>query len=139
MNTDKGQGEHNHMIIKNSQIESEKFQYSLSGIDTKQKHFKIKSSNVNKVKKIKVRYPTQFLMVGNIRCFFYSKFKQGRKPLLSIGPSWPFTIGLLVFAFLCLFYFLWMLTLLKILDLKLRLAAMTVMFTNLGALLTGIL
>jgi len=79
------------------------------------------------------------MYVGNIKCLFVTWYKRGRKPLLSIGPSWPFTIGLLTFAFLALFYFLWMLSLLKIVDSRIRLCAEALMFANIGFLLTGIL
>ncbi len=102
-------------IIKNAHIESEKFQYQLTPVDTKVKNFKLKGG-VNKGKKKKVKYPTQIMKVGQITCLFVKFFKNGRKPFMSIGPSWPFTIGLLTFAFGAFFYFLWMLTLLKILD-----------------------
>lgn len=58
-----GVEEHDMMIIKNNQIESEKFQYQLSKVDTQVKNFKIKS-NKESTKKKKVKYPTQWMMVG---------------------------------------------------------------------------
>ena len=79
------------------------------------------------------------MYVGNIKCLFVKWYKRGRKPFLSIGPSWPFTIGLLTFAILALFYFLWMLSLLKIVDGKIRIGAVLLMFVNIGFLFTGIL
>ncbi len=79
------------------------------------------------------------LMVGNIRCFFFKFFKNGRSPLFSIGPSWPFTIGLLTFAFGALVYFLWMLYLLRILDGKMKALALGLMLGNLAMLFAGIL
>lgn len=136
------QEETNSLIMKNNQIESERFQYKLNDVDTRKKNFKIKSSAENdskKKKKKKVKYPTQMLMIGNIRCFFIKYFKNGRSPLFSIGPSWPFTIGLLTFAFVAFFYFLWMISLLKIIDTKFRLVAVALLITNILALLTGIL
>jgi hypothetical protein len=107
--------------MQNGSIESEKFAYQLNNIDTTVKNFKIKSSSsgssiVKTKKKTKVRYPSQLMMVGQIRCFFYKHYKYGRKPLFSIGPSWHFTIGLLIFAFMALFYFTFMLSLLKVID-----------------------
>ena len=75
--------EHHHMIIKDAKIESEKFQYTLSHVDTKKMNFKIKSTSTTgtsnsmdqkKNKKKKVQYPTQKLMVGNINCYFYKSF-----------------------------------------------------------------
>jgi hypothetical protein len=125
------------MIIKNAQIESEKFQYQLTPIDTKQQNFKLKGGK--NPKKKKVRYPTQFMLVGQIKCFFFKNYKYGRKPLFSIGPSWPFTIGLLTFAFAAFFYFLWMLTLLKVLDYRVKTVAMGLMSLNICMLLRGIL
>ena len=56
------------------------------------------------------------MYVGSIKCFFLKYYYNGRTPLLSIGPSWPFTLGLLTFALFALIYFLWMLTLLKLVD-----------------------
>jgi hypothetical protein len=126
------------MIFKNSQIESEKFSYQMNPVDTKNPNFKIKSKDPKK-KKTKVHYPTQIMYVGNIKCLFVSWFKRGRKPLLSIGPSWPFTIGLLTFAFCAFFYFLWMFSLLKVVDSRVRLGAIIVMFVNIGFLFAGIL
>ena len=58
---------------------------------------------------------------------------------MSIGPSWPFTIGLLTFAFGAFFYFLWMLTLLKILDQRVLFIAISLMCMNIFMLLRGIL
>ena len=130
--------EEDQMIIKNAAIESEKFQYKLNPVDTKKATFKIKTKDPKK-RKTKVKYPTQVMMVGQIKCLFVSWFKRGRKPLLSIGPSWPFTIGLLTFAFLALFYFLWMLSLLQIVNIKIRLVAISLMFVNIGFLFRGIL
>lgn len=124
--------------IINAQIESDKFQYQLSPVDTKVKNFKLKGG-VGKAKKKKVRYPTQVLMVGQVTCLFVKYYRHGRRPLLSIGPSWPFTIGLLVFAFGAFFYFLWMLTLLQVLDIRVKGIVLSLMALNICMLLTGIL
>ena len=43
---------------------------------------------------------------------FFSCYKKGKFPICSIGPSWPFTIGLMVFALMCLGFLICMLTLL---------------------------
>jgi hypothetical protein len=90
-------------------------------------------------KKKKVRYPTQILKVGQVTCLFFKYFKHGRRPFLSIGPSWPFTIGLLVFAFGAFFYFLWMLTLLRVLDYRVKAMILALMAMNICMLLAGIL
>ena len=79
------------------------------------------------------------LMVGSIRCYFFSFFQQGRKPLLSIGPSWPFTLGLLAFAGFAFVYFLWMLYLLQVTNAKVKAGALVYMVSNVLMLLTGIL
>ena len=69
-----------------------------------------------KRKKTKVtehRYPTQYMKLGDIRCLFFSFWNNGRSPVLSIGPSWPFTICLVSFAGLIFVYFMIMLSLAK--------------------------
>ena len=38
------------------------------------------------------------MKVGEIKCLFVSCHNGGRSPLLSIGPSWPFTFALLFIA-----------------------------------------
>ena len=58
-------------------------------------------------------YPTRVQWVGNLLCFFSACYQQGRFPFCSIGPSWPFTIGLLVFAAICLGYLCFMLFMIK--------------------------
>ena len=45
-----------------------------------------------------VRYPTQYMMVGEIHCIFLSWYNRGRSPLLTLGPSYPFTAVLLLLA-----------------------------------------
>ena len=60
-----------------------------------------------------VRYRTQCLKVGAVKCLFLSCWDMGRSPLLTLGPSWPFTICLLFFAFMILTYFLLMLSMAK--------------------------
>lgn len=52
-----------------------------------------------------IRYPTQCMEIGAIRCLFLSCFDRGQSPLLSLGPSWPFTCFLLGFAMMILCYF----------------------------------
>ena len=52
------------------------------------------------------RYKSQCLKIGEIHCLFISCFRQGKSPLLSIGPSWPFTPIILIFAGMITTYFL---------------------------------
>ena len=67
------------------------------------------------MKKVKMRssaYPTRVQKIGEMSCFFLSCYKRGTFPICGIGPSWPFTIILLVFAILCGFYMGFMLSIL---------------------------
>ena len=73
--------------------------------------------NVSALKKMEIHtsvpfkkrsHPTRCLKIGQIKCLFLSCYKGGRAPILSIGPSWPFTFVIIGFAFLVLFYFLFM-------------------------------
>lgn len=79
------------------------------------------------------------MMVGNIKCLFVSYFNNGRSPLLSIGPSWPFTIGLVTFAIVALVYFIWILSLLKNTSYYIKEIAYVLMLSNIVFLFTGIL
>ena len=45
-------------------------------------------------------------------CVFLSCYKRGTFPICGIGPSWPFTIILFIFAILCSFYMGFMLNIL---------------------------
>ena len=59
------------------------------------------------MKKLKIAssaYPTRVQSIGEMSCFFLSCYKRGTFPICGIGPSWPFTIILLVFGILCAFY-----------------------------------
>ena len=70
---------------------------------------KPKTRKKKKVKKPKsriIRYPTQCMSIGAIRCLFLSCYDRGQSPFLTLGPSWPFTCFLLCFAGMILAYFL---------------------------------
>lgn len=58
---------------------------------------------------------------------------------MSIGPSWPFTIGLMIFALLAVVYFFWMLSLLKNSNVYMHSIAVTLILTNITCLMMGIL
>ena len=45
------------------------------------------------------------MRIGEIHCIFLSCFYRGRSPVLTLGPSWPFTLFLLVIAAMILVYF----------------------------------
>lgn len=45
-------------------------------------------------------------------CLFLSCYRAGRYPFCGIGPSWPFSIALAVFAIFCLVYLGFMLDML---------------------------
>ena len=49
--------------------------------------------------------------IGEVKCLFLSCFYQGRSPILTLGPSWPFTFILLLLSLLILGYFYMMLKL----------------------------
>ena len=70
-----------------------------------------KKEKKNKKQKNRVgkSYPTQYMRVGAIHCLFLSCFNKGRSPIISLGPSWPFTLFLLLLATLILGYFTMML------------------------------
>lgn len=44
--------------------------------------------------------------IGAIKCLFLSCYYRGQSPLLTLGPSWPFTLFLLGFAAMILAYFI---------------------------------
>ena len=49
-------------------------------------------------------YPTRIQYVGEMMCIFCSCYRRGTFPVCSLGPSWPFTIILMLFASFCLFF-----------------------------------
>lgn len=59
---------------------------------------------------VPLTYPTRIENIGSLSCFFLSFYKGGTFPIISIGPSWPFTIGMLIFVALCVAYLLYMMT-----------------------------
>ena len=83
-------------------------------------------------------YPTRCQYVGNMACLFLRCYRLGRFPLCSIGPSWPFTIGLLVFAGVCLGYLLFMVSMLSDAGGTLRPIAAVAICLNLALLFGGI-
>lgn len=58
---------------------------------------------------------------------------------MSIGPSWPFTIGLLTFAFASTFYFMFLLTILNHISSLMKVIAVLLVMSNISCLLIGIL
>ena len=67
-------------------------------------------------------YPTQYAKVGSVKCFFFSCYKGGRTPLFNIGPSWPFMLGLIIFAVTASLYFTFMISMLTKISPNLRYA-----------------
>eukprot|EP00347_Sterkiella_histriomuscorum_P020263 403338472 len=104
-----------------------------------------KPQNSKQLKSIKNKvqstfaYPTQYLKIGELHCIFLSFYKKGRSPLFSIGPSWPFTIGLLVFAIGAAIYFTFMLNVLKKIDQRAKTVQSVLIALNFLALIIGIL
>ncbi len=50
------------------------------------------------------------MKVGEVKCLFLSCWYQGRSPLLTLGPSWPFTLFIVGFAGMIVGYFMLMLS-----------------------------
>jgi len=53
------------------------------------------------------------MRIGEIKCLFLSCYDRGQSPVLTLGPSWPFTIFLLFFAGMILVYFAIMISMAK--------------------------
>ena len=80
--------------------------------ERKQKKPATFSSKVNDLKKVKRKqskvgktYRSQYMRIGEIHCIFLSCFYRGRSPVLTLGPSWPFTLFLLLLGTLIAGYF----------------------------------
>ena len=56
-------------------------------------------------KRVVLERKTQCFKVGKIRCLFVSCFYGGRAPLLTLGPDWPYSTFILLFAAMILAYF----------------------------------
>ena len=67
----------------------------------------VMTNDKKKKKKGKVgkTYPSRYMLIGEIHCIFLSCYYKGKSPLLTLGPSWPFTSVLIVLGLLMLFYF----------------------------------
>ena len=78
------------------------------------------------------------MKIGEVRCLFLTCYKQGRTPFLSIGPSWPFTLFLFVFALFIVGFFSFMLHMMKTKTWWTLAIMITSMTINFGALLMGI-
>jgi len=88
---------------------------------------------------LRKNYPTRCMKVGEIKCLFVSCFNGGRSPLISLGPSWPFTLFLLGFACMIFIYFCFMLSMAKRRDTFMFVLAEAGLVFNLLMLFTGIL
>ncbi|CDW77513.1 dhhc zinc finger domain containing protein [Stylonychia lemnae] len=104
---------------------------------TKSKH-KIKNEQ-KVVKKKKNTYRTQCLKVGEVKCLFLSWYKQGRTPLLTLGPSWPFTIVLILFGVFLAVFFIFMSKMIKHKSVYTELILYSLIIINITALFMGIL
>lgn len=60
-------------------------------------------------------------------------------PLISIGPSWPFTIGLLTFAFGAAGYFSFLLTIFQMISYSMKVGGALLLALSILILLIGIL
>lgn len=79
------------------------------------------------------------MKVGEIKCLFLSCYYGGRSPLLSLGPSWPFTFFLLFFGGVIFVYFAFMLSMAKNKESWLFLTAEAGVVFNVFVLFAGIL
>ena len=87
-------------IDQSDQVDVEKLKDAKKTDSTQpEKKKKKSSSSVGK------RYPTQYMKIGEIKCIFLSCYYRGRSPLITLGPSWPFTSVLILLACLITGYF----------------------------------
>ncbi len=86
-----------------------------------------------------MQYPSQCLKIGEIKCVFLSCWDLGRSPILTLGPSWPFSLILLGLAAFILVFFLILLSIAQTNDTSLRFITYTGIFLNLLSLFGGIL
>ena len=49
-------------------------------------------------------YPTRHQKIGEIHCIFFSSYKQGRRPLLTVGPSILPLLFMLCFTCFAIWY-----------------------------------
>jgi hypothetical protein len=92
-----------------------------------------------KSKSTSTRYPTRCIYIGEIHCLFVSCYYGGRSPLISLGPSWPFTIFLVLFGVIIGAYFTFMLSMAKTKDSFMYILSQCGICFNVLVLLTGIL
>ena len=103
-------------LEESEEIHDQNIQVSEQSVQGKQSEQKERKQvkQKKKVKKAgKIRYRTRCMKVGELKCLFLSCYNRGRSPLLSLGPSWPFTIFLLFFAAMIVVYFLIMVSMAK--------------------------
>jgi len=87
----------------------------------------------------KIRYRTQCLKIGEIKCLFLSWWDYGRSPFITLGPSWPYTIFLLVLGIMIFIYFIIMLKMAAIENTMYRIVTYTGITINIIMLFGGIL
>lgn len=125
--------------LKESQIEdTNEDGGALSQMDGKS-HSSSKKSSPKISKRGRRSFPTRFQWVGEMYCLFLSCWKQGRFPICSLGPSWPYTIGLLCFAGMVLCFMVAMMFMIEDKAGWMRYVSGVLIFTNLALLICGIL
>ena len=70
----------------------------------------VKKKKKKRAGKIGKTYRSRYMCIGQIHCIFLSCYYKGKSPLLTLGPSWPFTSVLIILGILILFYFYIMLS-----------------------------
>ena len=105
--------ESSEITVQDEQGDDEDSSFSMSGpgVQTVVPTTKKAGKKKKKSSSIGVRYPSQYMKIGEIKCLFLSCFNRGRSPVLSLGPSWPFTLFLLGLAAMIFFYFYMMIQL----------------------------
>ena len=122
-----------------SEDESEALSKGKMTIKPKKGKKKKKKKGITSGGRVKGAYPSRCMKVGEIKCLFLSCFNQGRSPIISLGPSWPFTLFLLGFGCLIFVYFCFMLSMARRRDTVMFILAEMGLAVNIITLWAGIL
>ena len=67
-------------------------------------------AHTQEIKLNKKRYPTRCQKIGEVNCLFVDWYKDGKIPIINVGPSKGPMVFLILFAGFCLGYLLFMIT-----------------------------
>ena len=79
------------------------------------------------------------MKVGEIKCLFVSWYYKGRTPLLTLGPSWPFSSILMIFGAFLACFFIFMIKLIKNRSIYTEFILYSILIINVISLFMGIL